>query len=221
MLEDEFSELDVSSVGCDETSVKVTNPAKVGEGISSYVVYRVISKFNDKEFLVLRRFSDFLGLHERLVSKYLSEGVIVPPVPSKDMLATTKVKISKDVSAENEFVERRGLSLFHRFLLRVLAHQVLRIDEDIREFLQYDGELPRATNTQLISGASAIKVMKNLGDAIGKLTYKVDDPEEVSTFYRKLSFNSVCERFFLLSYPHLRRVSCSPCCSKLINTMHT
>nr|CAH8857342.1 unnamed protein product [Trichobilharzia regenti] len=103
------------------------------------------------------------------------------------MLATTKVKISKDVSAENEFVERRRMAL-ERFLLRVLAHQVLRIDEDIREFLQYDGELPRATNTQLISGASAIKVMKNLGDAIGKLTYKVDDPEENASeefFYQK------------------------------------
>ncbi|CAH8853537.1 unnamed protein product, partial [Trichobilharzia szidati] len=178
----DFGKGNLTSGGCDETSVKVTNPAKVGEGISSYVVYRVISKFNDKEFLVLRRFSDFLGLHERLVSKYLSEGVIVPPVPSKDMLATTKVKISKDVSAENEFVERRRMAL-ERFLLRVLAHQVLRVDEDLREFLQYDGELPRATNTQLISGASAIKVMKNLGDAIGKLTYKVDDPEEF--FYQK------------------------------------
>ncbi|CAI2730291.1 unnamed protein product [Schistosoma spindalis] len=166
----------------DVALVKVTSPAKVGEGISSYIVYRVKTKFNGKEFSVLRRFSDFLGLHERLVAKYLSEGVIVPPVPSKDMLATTKVKMSKDVSAENEFVERRRLAL-ERFLSRVLSHPVLHIDEDVCEFLRHEGELPRATNTQLLSGAAAIKVMKNLGDAIGKFAYKVDDPEEF--FYQK------------------------------------
>uniref|UniRef100_A0A5K4EDT8 Sortingnexin-related n=1 Tax=Schistosoma mansoni TaxID=6183 RepID=A0A5K4EDT8_SCHMA len=171
----------------DVAYVKITNPAKVGEGISSYVVYRVNTKLNGKEFSVLRRFSDFLGLHERLVTKYLSEGVIVPPVPSKDMLATTKVKMSKDVSVENEFVERRRIAL-ERFLSRVLSHPVLRIDEDVCEFLQHEGELPRATNTQLLSGAAAIKVMKNLGDAIGKLAYKVDDPEENTAeefFYQK------------------------------------
>ncbi|VDO72597.1 unnamed protein product [Schistosoma curassoni] len=126
----------------DVAFVKVTSPAKVGEGISSYIVYRVntkvcdnndiIFKFNGKEFSVLRRFSDFLGLHER-------------------------------------------------FLSRVLSHPVLHIDEDVCEFLRHEGELPRATNTQLLSGAAAIKVMKNLGDAIGKFAYKVDDPEEVST----------------------------------------
>ncbi|CAI2730292.1 unnamed protein product [Schistosoma spindalis] len=171
----------------DVALVKVTSPAKVGEGISSYIVYRVKTKFNGKEFSVLRRFSDFLGLHERLVAKYLSEGVIVPPVPSKDMLATTKVKMSKDVSAENEFVERRRLAL-ERFLSRVLSHPVLHIDEDVCEFLRHEGELPRATNTQLLSGAAAIKVMKNLGDAIGKFAYKVDDPEENTAeefFYQK------------------------------------
>ncbi|KAH8870865.1 Sorting nexin-2 [Schistosoma japonicum] len=164
--------------------VKITSPAKVGEGISSYIC-------NGKDFSVFRRFSDFLGLHERLVSKYLSEGVIVPPVPSKDMLATTKVKISKDVSAENEFVERRRIAL-ERFLSRVLAHPVLRVDEDVCEFLQHDGELPRSTNTQLLSGAAAIKVMKNLGDAIGKLAYKVDDPEEF--FYQKADELDIWEK---------------------------
>ncbi|RTG88011.1 sorting nexin-1/2 [Schistosoma bovis] len=164
----------------DVAFVKVTSPAKVGEGISSYIVYRVntkvcdhndiIFKFNGKEFSVLRRFSDFLGLHERLVAKYLSEGVIVPPVPSKDMLG-------------NGLVLFYALQLQLKFLSRVLSHPVLHIDEDVCEFLRHEGELPRATNTQLLSGAAAIKVMKNLGDAIGKFAYKVDDPEEF--FYQK------------------------------------
>ncbi|CAH8288226.1 unnamed protein product, partial [Schistosoma turkestanicum] len=173
---------DTENTVSDVAFVKITSPEKVGGGISSYIVYRVITKFNDKEFSVLRRFSDFLGLHERLVSKYLSEGIIVPHAPSKDMLATTKVKISKDASTENEFVERRRIAL-ERFLSRVLSHPVLRIDEYVCEFIQHDGELPRATNTQLLSGAAAIKAMKNLGGAIGKLAYKVDDPEEF--FYQK------------------------------------
>ena len=35
---------------------------------------------------VSRRFSDFLGLHERLNAKYLLQGKVVPPAPEKSVL---------------------------------------------------------------------------------------------------------------------------------------
>lgn len=37
---------------------------------------------------VFRRFSDFLGLRERLVEKHLHLGVIIPPPPEKSIIGT-------------------------------------------------------------------------------------------------------------------------------------
>lgn len=100
--------------------------------------------------------------------------------------------MSKDATLESEFVERRRIALMRyvfltiililcdRFLYRILSHPVLRDDEDLRAFLTQQGDLPRATNTQLLSGASAKKMFRNFGDAIGKIAYKMDDPEEVT-----------------------------------------
>lgn len=42
--------------------------------------------FNSKEFAVKRRFSDFLGLHSKLASKYIHVGYIVPPAPEKSLV---------------------------------------------------------------------------------------------------------------------------------------
>lgn len=42
--------------------------------------------FKDKDFSVKRRFSDFLGLHSKLASKYLHVGYIVPPAPEKSIV---------------------------------------------------------------------------------------------------------------------------------------
>ena len=63
--------------------------------MSSYVAYRVLTKtnmpiFNRHEFAVLRRFSDFLGLHEKLVEKYLRSGRIIPPAPEKSIVGEFK-----------------------------------------------------------------------------------------------------------------------------------
>lgn len=59
--------------------------------MSSYVAYRVLTKtnmpiFSKHEFAVLRRFSDFLGLHEKLTEKYLRSGRIIPPAPEKSIV---------------------------------------------------------------------------------------------------------------------------------------
>ncbi|GAA52101.1 sorting nexin-1 [Clonorchis sinensis] len=68
--------------------------------------------------------------------------------------------------------------LYSTFLHRLLNHPVLREDPDLREFLEFTGDLPRSVNTQLLSGASAKKIFKNVGDAIGKIAYKMEDPDD-------------------------------------------
>jgi sorting nexin-1/2 len=79
----------------------VTSPHKVGEGMSSYVAYKVVTRtnsnyFKKKEMAVTRRFSDFLGLHDKLGEKYRPNGRIIPPAPDKSVVGMTKVKMSKD-----------------------------------------------------------------------------------------------------------------------------
>ena len=45
-----------------------------------------MSTFKNSETSVKRRFSDFLGLHDRLNSKFLHLGKIVPPAPEKSVV---------------------------------------------------------------------------------------------------------------------------------------
>lgn len=48
---------------------------------------------------VSRRFSDFLGLHDKLSEKYLQNGRIIPPAPDKSIVGMTKVKMGKETTA--------------------------------------------------------------------------------------------------------------------------
>ena len=85
--------------------IQVTSPHKVGDGMSSYMAYKITTKtnvnyFKKAEMSVDRRFSDFLGLHDKLSEKYLQNGRIIPPAPDKSVVGMTKVKMSKETSAE-------------------------------------------------------------------------------------------------------------------------
>lgn len=71
--------------------ISISETTKVGEGMSSYVAYRIVTRTNLSMFkinnlAVLRRFSDFLGLHSKLTEKYLRNGRLIPPAPQKNML---------------------------------------------------------------------------------------------------------------------------------------
>lgn len=79
--------------------VTVAEPLKVGEGISSFLMFRVTTKtnlpfFKSDNFGVNRRFSDFLGVHEKLSEKYLPRGRVIPPAPEKSIIGATKVKMT-------------------------------------------------------------------------------------------------------------------------------
>ncbi|XP_050682431.1 sorting nexin-2 [Leptidea sinapis] len=173
--------------------ITITEPQKMGEGMSSYVAYRVLTKtnmpiFSRHEFAVLRRFSDFLGLHEKLTEKYLRSGRIIPPAPEKSIVGTTKMKMTSTPSTESangssaanslqsQFVERRRAAL-ERFLNRVAQHPVLCIDPDFREFLESDTELPKATSTSALSGAGMLRLFNKVGETVNKITYRMDESD--------------------------------------------
>jgi len=167
--------------------IKVTSPHKVGEGMSSYMAYKITTKtnvnyFKKTEMSVDRRFSDFLGLHDKLSEKYLQNGRIIPPAPDKSVVGMTKVKMSKESSAEtpmqqDEFVEKRRAAL-ERFLNRTASHASLRTDPDFREFLEMETELPKANQTMTFSGKNMMKIINKVGDSITNITLKLEETDD-------------------------------------------
>uniref|UniRef100_A0A8D8V8J6 Sorting nexin-2 n=2 Tax=Cacopsylla melanoneura TaxID=428564 RepID=A0A8D8V8J6_9HEMI len=162
--------------------INVTEPNKIGDGYSSYVAYRVETRTNLRDFrrsemFVPRRFSDFLALHEKLAEKYVRNGRIIPPAPGKDIMGTTKVKMSSGSDQEAEFLEKRRKAL-ERYLRRTAAHPVLRDDPDFREFLEVDGELPRATNTSALSSAGMLRFINRFGETVQKLSFRMDENDQ-------------------------------------------
>lgn len=164
--------------------ITVGEPQRVGEGMSAYVVYRVTTRtdlpyFRKSQFSVNRRFSDFLGLHEKLSEKHLHLGRIIPPTPEKSAVGMAKVKISKDENlSSGQFFEKRRAAL-ERYLNRNAAHPTLCADPDFREFLELDTDLPKATNTSALSGAGMKRLFSRVGDTVNKITFRMDESDPV------------------------------------------
>ncbi|XP_046398580.1 sorting nexin-2-like isoform X2 [Ischnura elegans] len=185
--------------------IRVQVAQRAGEGMSAYMLYRVctctnIPLFRRPKSEVMRRFSDFLGLHDKLVAKYLRSGRIIPPAPEKSIVGMTKIKMSSSLSPTEQpgtttsptgsagaasgggggggggldFLERRRAAL-ERYLQRTANHPVLRVDPDVRDFLESDAELPKATNTSALSGAGVLRLFNKVGGTVNKMTYKMEE----------------------------------------------
>ncbi|KAM7077884.1 sorting nexin-2-like isoform X2 [Ciconia boyciana] len=163
-----------------DIEINVSDPEKVGDGMNAYMAYRVTTKtslsmFHKNEFSVKRRFSDFLGLHSKLATKYMHIGYVVPPAPEKSIVGMTKVKVGKEDSSSAEFVEKRRAAL-ERYLQRTVKHPTLLQDPDLRQFLE-SSELPRAVNTQALSGAGILRMVNKAADAVNKMTIKMNESD--------------------------------------------
>ncbi|KAK6035819.1 PX domain protein, partial [Cooperia oncophora] len=143
--------------------VRITDFEKKGDGMNAYIVYKLITKSEgvpgiaDKTYEVWRRFSDFLGLHDKLFEKYISKGVIVPAAPEKSIRCD-----DQNEATSREVAIRRARQL-ERFVKRVIQHPRLRVDCDVRDFLTMEAELPRASQTSTLSGAGVKRIFKSVG----------------------------------------------------------
>ncbi|XP_035012118.2 sorting nexin-1a [Hippoglossus stenolepis] len=163
-----------------EIFVSVKDPEKIGDGMNAYMAYKLSTQttlpmFRNKNFTVRRRFSDFLGLYEKLSEKHGPNGCIVPPPPEKSILGMTKMKVGKEDSSSADFIERRRGAL-ERYVQRVVNHPSLLQDPDVREFLERE-ELPRAVSTQALSGAGFLKMINKATDAVSKMTIKMNESD--------------------------------------------
>ena len=165
-----------------ELEISVTNPEKSGEGMGAYITYTVntrtsLPSFRSSQCSVHRRYSDFLALYQKLEDMYSHLGRIVPAPPEKSVVGMTMVKLSKNEESGAPFIERRRAGL-ERFLNRVAKHPILRKDDSFRDFLENPDELPKAKDTSAVSGAGFMRLVKNVGDSIVKITGKKPEVDE-------------------------------------------
>lgn len=174
----------IGDLGDEFIQITVTSPHKVGDGMSSYMAYTIktttnLSYFKKKDLSVSRRFSDFLGLRDKLSEKYLQNGRIIPPAPDKSVVGMTKIKLAKeeDNADQYTFVEKRRAAL-ERYLNRTAQHQSLRVDPDFREFLELESELPKSSQTSTLSGKSVMKMISKVGERVVNYASRMEEGDQ-------------------------------------------
>ncbi|CAM6128815.1 unnamed protein product [Calypogeia fissa] len=170
-------------------AISVTDPVKLGTGVQAYISYRVSTKTNLTEYrgvekIVIRRFSDFEWLHDRLVEKH--KGLFIPPIPEKS--AVEKFRFS----AEFIEVRRRALEVF---VNRIASHPKLRSSEDLKNFLQADEEVWAMEKARAAESSSVFKkkpgdimqMFKDVQTKVADVVLGKDKPlEESNPEYEKL-----------------------------------
>ncbi|KAL3034320.1 hypothetical protein AAZX31_02G187500 [Glycine max] len=167
-------------------SVSVTDPVKLGNGVQAYISYRVITKTNFPEYqgpekIVIRRYSDFVWLRDRLFEKY--KGIFIPPLPEKS--AVEKFRFSA------EFIEMRRQAL-DVFVNRIASHHELQQSEDLRLFLQAEEETMerlRSHETGIFKKkpADLMQIFKDVQSKVSDVVLGKEKPvEESDPEYEKM-----------------------------------
>lgn len=166
-------------------SVSVTDPAKMGNSVQAYISYKVITKTNLPEYqgpekIVIRRYSDFVWLRDRLSEKY--KGIFIPPLPEKNTVE--KFRFSA------EFIEMRRQAL-DVFINRIASHHQLKQSEDLRVFLQADEqtmERARFQETGMFKKpADLMQIFKDVQSKVSDVVLGKEKPvEESNPEYEKL-----------------------------------
>merc|ERR1711970_299171 len=117
-----------------------------------------IASYNG-EFKVIRSYNDFVWLHTSLSENELYQGLLIPPKPYRPDFEQSGSRFSRIKESESQMsqeekdqlkseLESEYLALFKKtvamheaFLVRIVNHEKLRNDHDLRIFLTYDGEL--------------------------------------------------------------------------------
>ncbi|XP_052173209.1 sorting nexin 1 [Diospyros lotus] len=167
-------------------SVSVTDPAKMGNGVQAYISYKVITKTNLPEYqgpekIVIRRYSDFVWLRDRLFDKY--KGIFIPPLPEKSTVE--KFRFSA------EFIEMRRQAL-DVFVNRIASHHELQQSEDLRMFLQADEQTMERARSHEIGifkkkPADLMQIFKDVQSKVSDVVLGKEKPvEESGPEYEKM-----------------------------------
>ncbi|KAJ8945123.1 hypothetical protein NQ318_001588 [Aromia moschata] len=139
----------LSELNMDENSdlcVKIDNPQKHLETLETYITFRITTRvarieFSDNEYVVRRRYNDFLWLRQKLLECH--PFCIIPPLPGKHSLMGQLDRYSKD------FILLRMKAL-NVFITRITQHPILSCNNHFKTFLtakQSDFNLHRRQKT--------------------------------------------------------------------------
>ncbi|KVI03538.1 Phox homologous domain-containing protein [Cynara cardunculus var. scolymus] len=167
-------------------TVSVTDPAKMGNGVQAYISYKVITKTNFPDYqgpekIVIRRYTDFVWLRDRLFEKY--KGIFIPPLPEKSTVE--KFRFSA------EFIEMRRQAL-DTFVNRIAMHHELQQSEDLRTFLQADEltmERARSQDTGIFKRkpSDLMQIFRDVQSKVSDVVLGKEKPvEETNPEYEKL-----------------------------------
>jgi len=111
----------------------VKQPQKESDGQNAFISYLIETEsnnpvFQNKNFIVRRRFSDFYFLYQVLLSDF--PACAIPPLPDKQRL-----EYIKGDRFGSEFTSKRAVSL-NRFLKRISLHPVLKRSKIYHIFLE-------------------------------------------------------------------------------------
>ena len=119
--------------------ITVSDPEKHLQTLETFISYKVItnttrSSFDSSEFVVRRRYQDFLRLSEMLEEEFPT--LILPPLPSKFAVKGFMDRFSDD------FTETRCHAL-NQYLQRISSHSLVSFSEHFKTFLTSDNYAPR------------------------------------------------------------------------------
>jgi|MDSW01.1.fsa_nt_gb hypothetical protein len=148
--------------------VEVSDPHRVGEGMSKHVEYKVtywttLPSYERASGCVTRRYSDFEWLWKMLRAS--SDGIIVPAPPPK-----TLVPNDDPTSAA---IEARRATLA-QFVARVAAHPVLSASPDVRVFLEEQNKTSWAERVPWYERGVTSDAIKGVSDWFTN-TVRLDD----------------------------------------------
>ncbi|CCD63142.1 PX domain-containing protein [Caenorhabditis elegans] len=153
---------------------------KRGDGMNAYIVYKLETEvsgvvgYTKQHYETWRRFSDFLGLHGKIVEKYLAKGIVIPQPPEKSISALTKTKTNSDPAMSREVGIQRARQL-ERYICRLIQHPRMRNDCDVRDFLTIESDLPKAVQTAALSSFGVKKIFKNFQVVFSKMAFHMEE----------------------------------------------
>ncbi|RZF32029.1 hypothetical protein LSTR_LSTR007107 [Laodelphax striatellus] len=149
------------SLDSKDLQVRVDNPQKHLDPFETYISFRITTKttreeFSEKEYVVRRRYSDFIWLRQKLVEDHPSH--LVPAIPAKHTLLGQLDRYSKD------FVICR-MTMLNRYMNRVVNHPILSCNANLKTFLT-------AKSTEFSSHRKAVStsLLNRMSDSLQNLT---------------------------------------------------
>ncbi|XP_022917653.1 sorting nexin-7-like [Onthophagus taurus] len=182
----------LSELNMEENSdlfVKIDNPQKHLDTLETYITFRITTKvarieFSANEYVVRRRYNDFLWLRQKLNECH--PFCIIPPLPAKHSLVGQLDRYSKD------FIMMRMKAL-NVFISRIVKHPILSCNEQFKLFLtanQMDFSLHRRQKSisdklKPASGNATYQTLKYRNHEFDKMkTYLNNLTEKLTTVER-------------------------------------